>query len=240
MASLYVIAVPIGNLYDISERAKMVLRDTFLLLCEDTRSFRKLLRVLPLPVTILSYHTRNEFARVPKVLSTLAQGKNVALVSEAGTPGLSDPGQVIVRAVRNAGFPVVPIPGPSALCAALSVTGFPVVPHLFLGFLPKGQARRRNLLARYRDFNGSIGIFASPHNVLRIAEDLASSLPSREVLFARELTKLHEETMLFPVEALPEILRKKTTIRGEITLILSPPGWPRPAHTFLPEPPSGE
>jgi len=160
-------------------------------------------------------------------LSALAQGKNVALVSEAGTPGISDPGQILVRAVRKAGYPVIPIPGPSALCSALSVAGFPVLPHLFLGFLPKGSGRRRNLLSRYSEFDGSIGIFASPHNVMAVAEDLAQTLPGREILFARELTKMFEETLVVKVEELPALLAKRDKIRGEITLVLSPPGWPQ-------------
>jgi 16S rRNA (cytidine1402-2'-O)-methyltransferase len=223
MACLYVVALPIGNLNDVSQRTIMALKDTNLLLTEDTRSIRRLCRVLPLPDTLLSYHAGREMARVPRILSTLGQGKSVAVVSEAGTPGISDPGQIIVRAVREAGYPVVPIPGPSALCAALSVAGFPVLPHLFLGFLPKGPLRRRNLLAGHQAFRGSIGIFASPHNVARVAQDLAASLPGRELLFARELTKMFEETVVMKVENLPEWLRQKGKVRGEITLVLSPP-----------------
>lgn len=191
---LYVVSTPIGNLGDVTRRAAEVLRDADVVLAEDTRRTSILLRHLEIHTRLLSAHEHNEAARADTVVAMLREGKAVALVSDAGTPLLSDPGARIVRQVVEAGFPVVPIPGASALLAALVGSGIEADTFTFLGFPPRKGPERTELLDEVAASPRATVLYESPNRVARLLEDLAAACgPERRVAVARELTKLHEE-----------------------------------------------
>ncbi|MFN8389137.1 MAG: 16S rRNA (cytidine(1402)-2'-O)-methyltransferase [Bdellovibrionota bacterium] len=218
---LDVVATPIGNLGDLSPRAQSVLADADLILAEDTRSFKRLPVNLKESAQVLSYYDHNEQQRIPQVLDALGQGKNVALVSEAGTPLVSDPGYRLVRACREHNYPVSPIPGPCAAISALSVSGLPSDRFIFEGFLPVKEGKKRKALASALERGITALFYESPHRIaktLALIEDLA---PDCEVFVARELTKLHEETFFGTAAEVAGQIRERTSLKGEVVLAIS-------------------
>ena len=191
MGILYIVATPIGNLEDITLRALRVLKEADLIAAEDTRRTRKLLSRYGLGTPLISYHAHNQASRGPELIRRLTAGQNVALVSDAGTPGFSDPGADLVARAWEAGIKVEAIPGPAAGVAALSLSGFKG-DVLFLGFLPRGEGRRTRLLQELAGENRVIIIYESPRRLSRTLEEMAAHLPHRQVLVVRELTKKFE------------------------------------------------
>ncbi|MFH1596951.1 MAG: 16S rRNA (cytidine(1402)-2'-O)-methyltransferase [Pseudomonadota bacterium] len=221
MGILYIVATPIGNLEDITLRALRVLKEADLIAAEDTRRTRKLLSHYGLGTPLISYHAHNQASRGPELIRRLTAGLSVALVSDAGTPGFSDPGADLVARAWEAGVKVVPIPGPAAGVAALSLSGFKG-DVLFLGFLPRGEGRRTRLLQELAGENRVIIIYESPRRLSRTLEEMAGHLPHRQVLVVRELTKKFEETWRGPVLAVAAQLQG-ADIKGECALVLSRP-----------------
>lgn len=224
MSTLYLVSTPIGNLGDLSRRATEVLGRVSRILAEDTRRTRPLLTHLGLSTPMVSFHAHNEISRREAILGWLADGEDIAMVSDAGTPLVSDPGERLVEAVLSAGYPVVPIPGPSAILAALVASGLPADRFTFLGFLPRKGADRRELLDRIASAPETTVLFESPERLLRLLEDLWDACaPGRRGAVCRELTKLHEE---FVRGTLDELKAHFAEIppRGEITLVLEPAG----------------
>jgi len=219
MGTLYVVATPIGNLEDVTLRALRVLREVDLLLAEDTRRTRILLERHGIPKRPRSFHSHNEAARLAEVLAALGEEAKVALVSDAGTPLVSDPGERLVAAASAAGHTVVPVPGPSAVLAALSVSGFAPVPFTFLGFLPRRTKARESLLAPLRTRPETLVLFESPQRLGPTLRALQAAFGERAVCVARELTKLHEEVVRGPLSELAE--RFKKGARGEVTLVVA-------------------
>ena len=216
---LYVVGTPIGNLKDISIRAKEVLGEVSLVAAEDTRGTRKLLTHMGIKASLLSCHKHNERTSAKKVITLLAEGKDVALVSDAGTPVLSDPGACLVKLVREAGFSVVPVPGASAIVAALSVAAMPADSFFFAGFLPNKQAERRKTLEQLAEIPHTIVIFEAPHRLLDALEDILDVLGDRQMVMARELTKMYETVISGSVSGIIKQL-SKGRVRGEITLVI--------------------
>lgn len=220
MATVYLVSTPIGNLGDLSPRARETLAQVPRILAEDTRRTRPLLTHLGLSATLVSLHAHNEAERVEEVLGWLADGEDVALVSDAGTPLVSDPGERLVEEVLAAGHQVVPVPGPSAILAALVASGLPAGRFTFLGFLPRKGAQRRELLDRLASAPETTVVFESPERLVPLLEELlAVSGSRRRGSVARELTKLHEEIVRGTLEALLDHFRSRPA-RGEVTLVL--------------------
>lgn len=219
---LYVVATPIGNLEDVTPRALRALGEADLVLAEDTRRTRVLLERHGVSARPLSLHAHNEVARVARVLEVLESGGDVALVSDAGTPLVSDPGERLVAAVVEAGHAVSSVPGASALLAALAVAGLPAVPFLFLGFLPRKAGARKRLLERLGQAPETLVLFESPKRLGKTLQELASSLGERRACVARELTKLHEEAVRGTLPELAE--RFADGARGEVTLVVEGAG----------------
>ena len=217
--TLYVVATPIGNLEDISLRALRVLREAALVAAEDTRRTRKLLTHYGIRGRLVSLREHNERARAPVLVRRLLDGDSIALVSDAGTPGLSDPGATLVRAAADAGVPVVPVPGPSAVLAALVASGLPAEPVTFFGFLPARGAERRRALEALRDLPHTLVLFEAPHRLREALDDLLEVLGDRRIVVARELTKVHEEVYR---ATLSEAVRHFSAHppRGEFTLVI--------------------
>jgi 16S rRNA (cytidine1402-2'-O)-methyltransferase len=220
MATLYLVSTPIGNLGDLSPRARETLGSASRILAEDTRRTRPLLTHLGLGSPLVSLHAHNEAARVREILAWLGEGEDIALVSDAGTPLVSDPGERLVEAVVAAGHEVVPIPGPSAILAALVASGLPADRFTFLGFLPRKGTDRRELLDRLASATETTVLFESPERLVHLLEDLlAISEPSRRGVVGRELTKLHEELVRGTLGELRDHFESNPP-RGEITLVL--------------------
>jgi 16S rRNA (cytidine1402-2'-O)-methyltransferase len=221
--TLYIVATPIGNLEDITFRALRVLREAAdVVACEDTRQTQKLLNHFQISKRLISYHEHNEAARTEELVHLLEEGKSVALVSDAGTPLVSDPGYRIVNAALERAIPVVPIPGASALLAALTGSGMPTAAFLFLGFVsPKEQARRRALEAAAAQ-HVTLVLYESPHRVLETLASIHEVFGARAMVLARELTKVHEEFLRGSAEEIRRELASRPAIKGEITLIIGP------------------
>ena len=206
---------------DITLRALRVLREeVHLIACEDTRQTQKLLDHYGIRKPLLSYHEHNESARVPEILEALARSEHVALVSDAGTPLLSDPGYRIVRAAVSAGVRVIPLPGASATLAALTGAGLPTDEFWFIGFLPPKSAARRKLLAELAEHPGTIVAYESPHRILETLDDMAELLGDRPIALARELTKLYEEFVRGTALAIRANLIQNQSVRGEMALVI--------------------
>ena len=216
MGTLYLVATPIGNLEDVTLRALRVLRQVDLIAAEDTRTARKLLSHYDIHRPLVSYNDRNKRQRTPVLLEALSQG-DVALVSEAGTPAISDPGQDLVAAAWEAGHRVVPVPGPSALTAALAASGLRTRRFLYLGFLPRQPGALRRLLRPLRQAGETLVAFEAPHRLRQSLPILAEELGDRRVAVCRELTKLHEEVFR---GRLSEALAHFAEPRGEFTLVI--------------------
>ena len=218
---LYVVATPIGNLEDMTHRATRVLAEVDLIACEDTRQTRKLLDHYGITTAVTSYHEHNESARAKELAERMLGGTNIALVTDAGTPLISDPGFRLVRAALDAGVRVVPIPGVSAVVTALSGAGLGTDHFRFGGFLPAKQGQRRQALAEVKHEAGTAVFYEAPHRILEALMDIETELgPSRPVVVARELTKLHEEFIRGTAAQVRAALEAKPVIKGEITLLI--------------------
>lgn len=193
--TLYVVSTPIGNLEDLTYRAVRVLSEVDIVACEDTRHSQKLLNHYAIKTKTVSYHEHNEMDRAGELLTSLQSGLDVAIVSDAGTPGISDPGFRVVRFALEAGLPVVPIPGPTALVSALVASGLPSDEFFFAGFLPARSGARRARLADLAAIPSTLIFYEAPHRIVASLEDARKILGEREAVVARELTKLHEEVL---------------------------------------------
>jgi 16S rRNA (cytidine1402-2'-O)-methyltransferase len=226
--TLYVVATPLGNLGDLAPRAAEALRQASVVAAEDTRRTRGLLSHLGASPTLLSFHAHSGERRLDTLLEILGDGRDVALVTDAGTPGVSDPGADLVAAAREAGFTVVPIPGPSAVATALSAAGMPADRYLFLGFLPRKGAERTRLIARAAAEEWSVVLFEAPSRLAALLRDLAAAAgPARRAMVARELTKLHEELRAGTLAELADYY-SETPPRGELTIVMEGTGAPAP------------
>ena len=219
---LLVVATPIGNLEDLSPRGLAALRDASLVLCEDTRRTGNLFARYGVTTPRASCHEHNEFRRIPEVLERLASGETLALVSDAGTPGVSDPGRLLAAAVAAAGYRVEPIAGPSAVAAILSISGFPAIPFSFLGFPPSRHGERSRWYARFAPRDETRILFESPFRIVASLEEMARAWSDPAVCLGRELTKLHEEVLRGPASAVAEVLAKRPGIKGEIAVAAAP------------------
>ncbi|TBV82744.1 MAG: 16S rRNA (cytidine(1402)-2'-O)-methyltransferase [Desulfobulbaceae bacterium] len=219
--TLYIVATPIGNLEDITLRALRVLREVALIAAEDTRRTRKLLNHFAIKTPCLSYYREKEAQRAEEIITRLGAGAAVALVSDAGTPGIADPGALLVNRARAAGFAVVPIPGASALATFLSVAGQGAVGHVFLGFLPARSGERSKLLRSLSTATRPIIFYESPHRLLVSLGDCLAALGNRPIVLARELTKIHEEVMAGDLAALLARLKERQVIKGELVVLLA-------------------
>ena len=224
--TLYIVATPLGNLGDLSARAAELLRTVPVVAAEDTRRTRGLLTHLGASPQLLSYHAHSQDRRVEALLAMLADGRDVALVSDAGTPGVSDPGSDLVAAARQAGVTVVPIPGPSAVATALSAAGLKGDRYLFLGFIPRKGGERARLLARAASEEWNVVFFEAPPRLVDLLGDLAEVAGgARRAVVARELTKLHEEFRLGTLDELTGYYSEHPP-RGELTIVLEGTGTP--------------
>jgi 16S rRNA (cytidine1402-2'-O)-methyltransferase len=220
--TLYVVATPIGNLADITERSRAILAAVDLVACEDTRTTGALLTHFGLRRPLAAYHEHNEIEAAESLAAQLESGKSVALVTDAGTPALSDPGFRLVRACRRRGLPVVPVPGPSALAAVLSAGGLPTNGFLFVGFLPPKSAARLAFLEKYRDFDYTLALYESCHRIDKFAAEIVEKLgPSRVVCVAKEITKIHETFLVGPAADVQSRLGQ-TALKGEYTVLIAP------------------
>jgi 16S rRNA (cytidine1402-2'-O)-methyltransferase len=218
--TLYLVATPIGNLEDITLRALRILREVSLIAAEDTRRTRKLLSHHAIPARLVSLHEHNERTRAPEVIARLLAGESIALVSDAGTPGLSDPGVELVRQASAAGIAVVPLPGPSAFVAALVASGLPTAPATFLGFLPAATSERQRVLDAHRALPHTIVIYEAPHRVLKALAAIRDAWGDRKIAVARELTKVHEEVFRGTIgDAIARFTNHRP--QGELTLVVA-------------------
>jgi 16S rRNA (cytidine1402-2'-O)-methyltransferase len=219
---LYVVATPIGNLGDITYRAVETLRNVDIVACEDTRQTRKLLDHYGISRPLLSLHEHNEAARAAALLERLEAGDSAALVSDAGTPLISDPGYRLVREASSRGLQVIPLPGPSAVTAALAASGLPTDRFRFEGFFPRKSGELRRALEGLRGAAATAVFFEAPHRILQTLAEINVVLPGAEVVLARELTKIHEEFLRGTPAALLGALKKRDAVRGEFTVLISP------------------
>jgi 16S rRNA (cytidine1402-2'-O)-methyltransferase len=220
---LYLVATPIGNLEDITLRAIRVLKQADLIACEDTRQTQKLLNHYGIDTPTTSYHEHNEAARAAELVEKLAQGSRVAVVSDAGMPGISDPGFRVVSLAIERGLPVIPIPGATAFVAALVASGLPSEMFSFRGFLPPKSAGRRRQLEEIRNSTQTEIFYEAPHRILHALEDVAAVLgPRRRIVVARELTKIHEEFLRGTATQVLDTLKIRGEMKGEMVLIIGP------------------
>lgn len=217
--TLYVIATPLGNLDDFPRRAAEILRQVACVACEDTRRTARLLARFEIRTPTLSCHRFNEQARLDPVLDRLRSGEDVALVSDGGTPGIADPGALLVRAAADAGLRVCPVPGPSAAATLLSASGLPADRYVFEGFLPPRAGERRRHLRELRDETRTLVLFEAPHRIRDTLEDLDRIFGDRPIVLGRELTKLHEAILRGSAAEIAD--RLGTRIKGEITLVVA-------------------
>jgi 16S rRNA (cytidine1402-2'-O)-methyltransferase len=218
---LFVVGTPIGNLEDITIRAIRVLKEVDLIACEDTRHTQKLLTHYSIQTPTISYHGHNEMTRAPELIIQIEEGSQVALVSDAGMPVISDPGYRLVHLAIRHGIPVIPVPGASAIVAALAAAGMPVDKFRFLGFLPSKKLARRKSLQELVDANKALVFYESPHRVVDMLEDVCEFLGNRPAVVAREVTKVHEEFVRGSVSEVLDHLKSKP-VKGEITVLVGP------------------
>lgn len=219
---LYVVATPIGNLADLTDRARAILAGVDLIACEDTRTTGGLLARLGFHKTLFAYHEHNEVEAAEKLADQLVGGKSIAVVSDAGTPALSDPGFRVVRACRRRGLPVVPVPGPSALTAVLSASGLPTNGFLYVGFLPAKSAARTGFFEKYREFDYTLALYESCHRIDKAVDEIVSTLgDNRVICVAKEVTKLHETFFVGPAAEVRARMAK-ASLKGEFVLLIAP------------------
>ncbi len=218
--AIYLVATPLGNLEDITLRALRVLGEVDLIACEDTRHTGKLLKHFDISKPLLSFHEHNETARVRDIVERASRGESIAVVSDAGMPGISDPGYRLVAEAIAAGVVVVPIPGPVALETALAASGLPTDSFRFGGFLPAKATQRRKALKALIDDTATLVFYEAPHRIVKTLEDVREILGDRHAVIARELTKVHEEFLRGSVSELLDRLDQRGAARGEITLLI--------------------
>ena len=219
--TLYLVATPIGNLEDITLRALRVLREEVAVVaCEDTRQTQKLLQHYEIRKPLLAYHEHNEISRSAEIVEILERGESVALVSDAGTPLVSDPGYRLLAAAIERKLAVIPIPGPSAVLTALTASGLPTTEFRFVGFLPAKELARRKVLTGLSNETSTVVAYESPHRILETLMDMREILADRPLVLARELTKLHEEFLRGTPASILESLQGRVAIKGEITLVI--------------------
>lgn len=228
---LYVVATPIGNLEDVTFRAIRVLREVALVAAEDTRRTARLLQHYSISTPTTSLHEHNERARSSSLIDRLTRGESIALVSDAGTPSISDPGVHLVAAAHAAGIRVEPVPGPSAALAVLSASGLPTEQVLFAGFPPSRSLARKQWLEELRDEPRSVILFEAPHRIRETLTDLLAILGDRVIAVGREMTKAHEELVVKPISLYLEQLVEP---RGEFTVVVAPPSEADAVHAELP------
>ena len=217
--TLYLVATPIGNLEDITLRALRTLKECDLIAAEDTRRSGQLLRHFDISKPMVSYHKFSEARRSEQIIERLGQGQKVALVTDAGSPGISDPGERVVRAAIAAGFRVEAVPGPSALIAALTASGLPTDEFHFIGFLPHKSGQRRNKLQSLRDLSGTLVFYESPYRIQKLLGELTEHFSARQVVLARELTKRFEEFLRGTAGELLNLLNNRS-IKGEFVVLV--------------------
>lgn len=217
--TLYIVGTPIGNLEDVTHRALRILRSVSVIACEDTRETRKLLQHFQIDTPTTSYHEHNKRKAGPSLIRRLLDGEDVALVSDAGMPAISDPGEELVRSALDAGIPVVPVPGPTALVTALVASGLPTGRFAFEGFLPHKGRERRRALERLKDEERTLILYEAPHRLLETLHDLRETLGDRPMTAARELTKLHEEYVRGTVSQVIDHFNRNAP-RGEFVLVV--------------------
>ncbi len=223
MSKFYVVATPIGNMGDITFRAIEVLKDVDLILCEDTRETKKILQKYNINKPTLSYHSQSKLSKLDKIFELLEEGKNLALVSDAGTPTISDPGAMLISKIKEnlSEVEVIPIPGPSAVIAALSASGLPTHEFTFLGFLPHKKGRE-TLFKEIAESERTMVFYESPHRILKTLESLVKFCPDKKVCLAREITKIYEEFKNgSPVELLDYLTKNPIKQKGEFTVLVS-------------------
>jgi len=218
---LYVVATPIGNREDITLRALNTLRDVDLIAAEDTRKTGKLLAHYQIKNRLVSFHEHNEKKRTPEIIGKLREGISIALVSNAGTPSVSDPGYRLVKAAIANKIMVSPIPGVSAATAAMSVAGLPTDSFVFIGFAPRKKGKRLKFLAEQGTEPRPLIFYESPKRILRLLEEIIACMGDRNAMLAREMTKLHEEFIRGPVSEILKTLKSRAQIKGECTLLVA-------------------
>ena len=219
--TLYIVATPIGNLEDMTFRAVRILKESALIAAEDTRHSRKLLAHFGITTPLTSYYDHNQALKGERILTTLQEGRQVALISDAGTPCISDPGYQLVRDALAANITVVPIPGACAAVAALSAAGLPTNAFTFAGFPPNKEGKRRSFLAPLAAAQGTVVLYEAPHRLKATLADIAAVLGERRVVVARELTKLHEEFLFGTASTLQEQIPEERE-RGELVILIAP------------------
>lgn len=218
--TLYIVATPIGNLEDITLRALRILKEVDLIAAEDTRQTRKLLTHFAISTPLSSYYDHIEVAKAPVLLSQLQAGKNIALVSDAGTPGIADPGYRLVKSAAEAGITIVPIPGPSTVAALLSIGGLPTDRFAFEGFLPAKPSHRRKALQQLKDEERTLIFFESPHRLLDMLSDLDAIFGDRQISIGRELTKRYEEVLRGTIKTVAASLAQRE-VKGEVAVLVT-------------------
>jgi len=217
---LYIVSTPIGNLEDITLRALRILREVDIIACEDTRVTKKLIFHHQILKPLTSYHEHNEIEKAEELVTLLESGKNIALVSDAGTPGVSDPGYRLVKLASKKGIEIIPVPGPSAAIAALSVSGLPTSSFAFFGFLTKSGKKRREFLENIRDYTETLIFYESPNRILETLRAMLETLGDRQISVSRELTKMFEETIKGCITKVIAILEERDKLKGEFTIVV--------------------
>ncbi len=220
VGTLYVVATPIGNLEDITLRALRILKEAHVVAAEDTRHTQKLFSHFGITTRLISCHEHNEEEKLPELIKKLKNGAVIALVSDAGTPSVSDPGFKLVREVSRQGIPVLPIPGVSAAIAGLSVSGLPTDRFFFAGFLPRKKGRRKKAIENYKNAEYTLVFYESPKRIKGLLEEMITLLGNRPAMLAREITKLHEEYLRGDLETILQSLARRRSVKGECTLIV--------------------
>ena len=218
--TLYVVATPIGHMEDITLRAIRTLKEVELIAAEDTRQTRKLMTRYDVSKPLLSYHDHNKEKRTPVLIEKLKAGNSIALVTDAGTPSVSDPGHYLVREAIRAAIPVVPIPGASALIAALSVSGLPTDSFVFVGFAPRKSNKRKDLLAGLKEEPRTLIFYESPKRLPGLIQEVINLMGDRKAVVARELTKVHEEVLRGSLSKILKVLEARPVLKGECTLLV--------------------
>ncbi len=217
---LYVVATPIGNLEDLTFRALRTLREVSVIVCEDTRWTRKLLNKYSIKKKLISYYHPRENQKIPQIISLLKQGKDVALVTDSGTPGISDPGYPLIREAITQGIKIIPIPGPAAITAALSAAGLPTHRFLFLGFLPPKKEATKKLLVSLKNEKATLVFYLPTRKLLSFLDLTRETIGNRQIVIAREMTKIYEEFLRGTTEELLKKLEDKK-LKGEATVLIS-------------------
>jgi 16S rRNA (cytidine1402-2'-O)-methyltransferase len=219
-SKLYIVSTPIGNLEDITLRALNILKQVDLIACEDTRTTKKLLSRYQILKPLTSYHEHNEIEKAKELLSMLQEGHSIALVTDAGTPGVSDPGYRIVKLASENGVQIFSVPGPSAAVAALSISGLPTSSFTFLGFPPKQKKQLIHYLERLKDYPETLVFYDSPRRVIKTLESMAEVFGERNASLGREITKMYEETLRGTLSEIVTTLKSRDNLKGEFTLVI--------------------